>query len=303
MGQVVVALQEQQCADGTVRVQIDRGWVSKAAKGGAVILEAAQAHWAAEEGRPPPEPCGDPPGPAGGAEDQDARGVAGDGLEPYILPPYILYQALRHAQVRQEASAHATVVTELEEGDVIEVQGEHGTARDGGGRWVQLSDEFASGWVAELSSEGTPNFNVVLPIDMDEIEVDWDALPEAPFASLEEMPREGGPKASSGSPGRPGGGDGEGWLEDEDEDEDDEQGALLSATEAFAVDEIEKVPFPAKTLFIKDILSSPMLGYNMDADTVIARRKGLSAWLRAVHRIRPEEQLVRNFFLTNQYRL
>eukprot|EP01048_Picozoa_sp_COSAG05_P025757 COSAG05_NODE_6706_length_917_cov_4.603912_1_plen_64_part_10 len=32
-GQVVVALQEQQCADGTVRVQIDRGWVSKAAKG------------------------------------------------------------------------------------------------------------------------------------------------------------------------------------------------------------------------------------------------------------------------------
>lgn len=66
---------------------------------------------------------------------------------------------------------------------------------------------------------------------------------------------------------------------------------------------IEKVPFPAKTLFIKDILSSPMLGHNMDSDTVTARRKGLSAWLRAVHRIRPEEQLVRNFFLTNQYRL
>ena len=46
-----------------------------------------------------------------------------------------------------------------------------------------------------------------------------------------------------------------------------------------------------------------MLGHNMDSDTVTARRKGLSAWLRAVHRIRPEEQLVRNFFLTNQYRL
>ena len=80
---------------------------------------------------------------------------------------------------------------------------------------------------------------------MEEIEVDWKALPEAPFASLEEMPRAGDNFQNSAQRASPtggtndstGGGDGAGWLADEDEDEDDVEGALLSATEAFAVDE------------------------------------------------------------------
>ena len=38
-----------------------------------------------------------------------------------------------------------------------------------------------------------------------------------------------------------------------------------------------------------------------EKELVSERRVNLSAWLRAVHRIRPEEELVRSFFLANQY--
>lgn len=79
-------------------------------------------------------------------------------------------------------------------------------------------------------------------------------------------------------------------LEEEDSDEEDEAGALMSGTEAFAMATcVADVPFPAKTMFFLDMLSRNSSMSNMSSETVSARRVGLSAWLRAVHRLRPQE--------------
>lgn len=78
--------------------------------------------------------------------------------------------------------------------------------------------------------------------------------------------------------------------EEEDSDEEDEAGALMSGTEAFAMATcVAEVPFPAKTVFFLDMLSRNSSMSNMSTETVSARRVGLSAWLRAVHRLRPQE--------------
>ena len=140
-GQVVQALDERECADGTLRVQIDRGWVSKTTKGGAAILvetevkDGGAENAPSEPGKEPrarrAEGCGEGEDPRGVAGD-DPRGVAGGDSELYILPPYILYQALGRIDVRMEASTDAGVVSELEEGDPAEVQGEQAGP---GGRW------------------------------------------------------------------------------------------------------------------------------------------------------------------------
>ena len=285
-GQDVEALELRENEEGATRVRIERGWVSLCTPSGRVVLE----------------PLGGAPPAAGGADSVGAAADSPSALVPdelkdesakgesHVATPVRFVRALASVGVVEEPGSEAGAVGTLEEGEEAEVLESRAAA---GSVWRRLecTSSSVTGWASDCAAGGAPRFEVLLPIEMEAWAVEWEAIPEAPFASLSEVPRTPGAR-----PARPGAepavlelrGQAQDTPLDDSELADD--GVWLYA-EATAVAD---VPFPPKTLFLLDMLRSP--GHNRDVETVRARRRALSAWLQAVHRLHPEDETVRKFF-------
>lgn len=270
-GQQVEALEQREIDGGGVRVRIDRGWVSVKTKGGVAVLELAEA---------PSDPAGIPDE----LKDESAKG------EPYVAKAVRFVRASTAVDVSADPSADAEPAGSLQAGDGAEVQ----DARTAGGlRWLLLrSAAGTTGWASESQPDGSARFEELLPMPMQSWTVDWAAIPEAPFASLDDEPRD--PVFYVVPRPIPEDAAEEGGTHEREFDMDDsdlvDDGVWLFA-EAKSVAE---VTFPPKTLFLLDMLRSP--GHNRDEGTVRARRRALSAWLQAVHRLLPDDEAVREFF-------
>ena len=291
-----IAVLEQRDEGGVVRVRLDRGWVSVTTKGGVTVLERVEQAGEAE--------------PAGGGgvpdnlKDESARG------EPYVAKSVRFLRATAAVDLAAApGEAAEPSAGSLEEGAVAEVEKSRIVA---GAPWVLLTTGNSTGWAAEsvslpddaeAAAAAEPQFEVVLPMPMQSWQVLWSEIPEAPFASLEEEPRDpvfyACPRPDpSDLELEPADGDGgaAGVAKEEEFEMDDadlhEDGVWLFA-EATAVAE---VTFPPKTLFLLDMLKSPGLGGNRDVETVRARRRALSAWLQAVHRLEPANDDLLQFF-------
>ena len=170
-GQQVEALEQRENDKGVARVRIDRGWVSVKTKGGVAVLELVEAA----------------SGPAGtlseDLKDESAKG------EPYVAQAVRFVRANTAVSVSADPSADAAEPAgSLQEGDCAEVE----DIRDAGGlRWLLLkSTTGTTGWATESGPGGSARFEELLPIPMDSWKVEWAAIPEAPFASLEDEPRD-----------------------------------------------------------------------------------------------------------------
>lgn len=272
-GQQVDALEQRENETGVVRVRIDRGWVSVKTKGGATVLELVEA---------PSDPTGLPED----LKDESAKG------ESYVAKTVRFVRARTEVDVSVEPSANAELAGVLQPNDNAEVQD---TRADAGLTWLLLkSAAGTTGWASESLADGSARFEELLPIPMESWKVEWVEIPEAPLASLETEPRDPvfyalpRPEPEDTTMG-----DGRDTYEREfDMDDADlcDDGVWLFA-EAKSVAE---VTFPPKTLFLLDMLRSP--GHNRDEGTVRTRRRALSAWLQAVHRLLPEDESLRRFF-------
>eukprot|EP01043_Picozoa_sp_COSAG02_P064341 COSAG02_NODE_9376_length_2237_cov_2.527825_1_plen_617_part_01 len=271
-GQQVEGLEQRENEKGVVRVRIDRGWVSVKTKAGVAVLELVEA----------------PSGPAGVPEelkDESAKG------EPYIAKTVRFVRASAAVDVTVNPSVDAEPAGSLQQGDCAEVEEVRAAA---GLSWLLLKTAGGTaGWASESQPDGSARFEELLPLPMQSWEVEWAAIPEAPFASLEDEPRDPVfytvPRPDPEDAAAEGGG-GTHEREFDMDDADLHDGVWLFA-EAKSVAE---VTFPPKTLFLLDMLRSP--GHNRDEDTIRARRRALSAWLQAVHRLLPEDEIVREFF-------
>ena len=277
-GQQVDALEQRENEKGVVRVRIERGWCSVKTKGGVAVLELVEAQGADE--------------PSGSALPDDLKDESARG-EPYIAPPVQRsVRAIVAVDVGAEPTSDAKLAASFEAGDVADVQDSRTIA---GSHWLLLkSAAGATGWASELQPDGSARFEALLPIPMESWAVEWADIPEAPFAPLGDEPRDPAfyvlPRPGPEDVTLEGGEEAEEREFDMDDADLNEDGVWLFA-EATSVAE---VTFPPKTLFLLDMLRSP--GHNRDEDTVRARRRALSAWLQAVHRLLPEDESVRQFF-------
>ena len=290
-GQDVEALELRENEEGATRVRIERGWVSLCTPSGRVVLEPLG-------GAPPVVLAagGGDDGVGGGADspsalvpdelkDESAKG------ESHVATPVRFVRTLASVGVVEEPGSEAGAVGTLEEGEEAEVLESRAAADGSVWRRLECTSSSVTGWASDCAAGGAPRFEVLLPIEMQAWAVEWEAIPEAPFASLSEVPRT--PGARSARPGaEPAVLELRGQAQDTplDDSELADDGVWLYA-EATAVAD---VPFPPKTLFLLDMLRSP--GHNRDVETVRARRRALSAWLQAVHRLHPEDETVRKFF-------
>jgi hypothetical protein len=232
-GQSVVVLETAEGPDRAARVRVEQGWISTHTRGGQEILVVAESpstddevateeagvsgssddeeeDGGGDDGDDSDDDSDDGSAGAGasstnegsGAHVCDGRGeVVGGapaGAEPYILPPVRLYQAVVDVEVRDEADEDAVSLDHIPAGEPVEALEE--VPMEDGSTWLRLGSDYADGWTLLIPSDGSDEerLQLILPIQMEHIEVSWDELPLAPRVPLHEVPRAGEEELFSG---------------------------------------------------------------------------------------------------------